>query len=90
MTAVISNPAGTQTGAIVDCDAGPHVTGGGVTTTGFFGANQEVNMSGPDGNHGWIAFVDNRGGADESFRVYVICTDATSTTGALAEPALVK
>jgi hypothetical protein len=89
VTAAIPNPAGTQSSGIATCDTGMYATGGGVSTTGFFSANQEVNMSSPSGNNAWVAYVDNRGAAAQTFRVYVICTDATSIT-APAGPALAK
>jgi hypothetical protein len=90
VSAFIPNPAMTQSSGTVACDPGMHVTGGGVSTTGFFSDFQEVNFSAPDGTTAWEAFVDNRGMGALSFRVYVICTDATSITGSPAGPALAK
>ena len=90
-TALIPNPPGTQTRALVSCDAGMYATGGGVETDGAFSAAQEVNMSAPTPAHtGWDSYVDNRGATNRNIRGYVICMTPTQVTAPGSMPAMHK
>lgn len=92
---VVDNANGTQATAVAECPPShPHVIGGGVHSTGFYGEAQRVNTSGPgDGpdadtvpDDGWVAAVDNDPGSDavppgvanDQIQAIAICTSATS------------
>ena len=78
-TAGATAPAGSGNGATAACDAGQHVTGGGVKVDDPL--NAFVVDAYPDAaNTAWTARVGNAGGAPVAFTVYAICT-TVSTTG---------
>jgi len=78
-TAGATAPAGSGNSAIAACDAGQHVTGGGVRVDDPL--NAFVVDAYPDAaNTAWTARVGNAGGAPVAFTVYAICT-TVSTTG---------
>jgi hypothetical protein len=78
-TAGATAPAGFGNGATAACDAGQHVTGGGVKVDDPL--NAFVVDAYPDAaNTAWTARVGNSGGAPVAFTVYAICT-TFSTTG---------
>ena len=81
MSAPVTNFAGQQNFGSVACDTGMYATGGGVSASGGFTANQELNSSFPQPNHqAWGAYVDNRDSITHTFIVYVICTTPSQVT----------
>jgi hypothetical protein len=84
VSADIPNPATTQSFGSIACDAGQRAIGGGVFTSG--GIGQNVNATGPFttlgglSNTTWDAYVNNTTSAPLTFRVYVICTSASTVT----------
>jgi hypothetical protein len=68
-----SNPAGTQTGGVVNCPIGKVPTGGGVVGGGI---SHNVNSSNPTSN-GWQAYMNNSGTGTQTFTVFVICANAS-------------
>jgi hypothetical protein len=78
-TAAATAPAGSGNSATAACDAGQHVTGGGVKVDDPL--NAFVVDAYPDAaNTAWTARVGNAGAAAVGFTVYAICT-SVSTTG---------
>jgi len=78
-TAGATAPAGSGNSATAACDAGQHVTGGGVKVDDPL--NAFVVDAYPDAaNTAWTARVGNAGAAPVAFTVYAICT-TVSTTG---------
>ena len=73
---------GTATWGTAECPAGTEAVGGGAWTSNPF--DTPITGSAPAGPttgtvfNAWTAFVRNNSGSPQTFRVYVICVDASA------------